>query len=74
MKKEQKIKLINEAILRSEVATSLNMKAELIDGKIVYSQDAKSSTSIYSIRIKFSQILYKLQGNDIRELKLKYRF
>lgn len=67
--KEEKVRQINEAIARSEVAVKKGFKAEIIDGKIVYTMKGKSSFGSYDKRITFNDVLNTLWGDDIRKLK-----
>jgi len=68
--KENKVKLINEAIGCSEVAIGKGALAELLeDGTIQYSILTKTrSGRDYRVRVNFADILILLHGEDMRRL------
>ena len=67
MTKSDKINKVNEAIKRSSAATSTGMKAELINGNIVYSQPYNNYANT-SKKISFRDILFLLHVEDIKNL------
>ena len=69
MTKEEKEKIINEAIRGSSVAMEQGARAEIIDGRITYSKLFKSSFGTqYRGKIGFMDILSLLHGEEIRRL------
>ena len=70
MKKQDKINKVNGAIKRSSAATSTGMKAELINGNIVYSQPYNNYANT-SKKISFKNVLFLLNIEDVRNLTTK---
>jgi HJR/Mrr/RecB family endonuclease len=63
-----KIQMINEAILRSEYAVNKNAKAEIVNGKVVYSCDRQNVTCVTRIKLTYKEILGMLWGQDARAI------
>jgi len=69
MNKQAKIDQINDAITRSSVAASKEAKAELVNGKVVYTFIRKGAYTSTRIRATLMDILSMLNGEDIRIIK-----
>lgn len=71
--KIEKVKTINEAIQKSNVAKKYEMKAELRNNKIVYTQTRITAMGTTTrIRIVFKDILFTLQREDVLNLHKLY--
>ena len=70
MNKQEKVKLINQAIKRSSVAREKGAKAEILkDGRIEYTMFGTSTAGRkYRMKVPFSKILGLLHGEDMRRL------
>ena len=67
MKKTDKVKMINDAIGRSSVATKKQAKASIDrDGNIEYTMLSRNGK--YTMRVKYSEILATLHGEDMRKI------
>ena len=70
MTKQEKVKLINQAIKRSSVAREKGAKAEILkDGRIEYTMLGTTTAGRkYHMKVPFSKILGLLRGEDMRRL------
>lgn len=69
----EKVALINEALVNSGAAVKEQAKAEIVDGKILYSKERKNSTSTTKVRLTFKEILWMTNGTDARNIIQKMR-
>jgi len=69
MSKHTKADKINEAIARSASAVDKQAKAEIVEGLIVYSIVRKGAYVTTRIRVTLMDILYMLNGADVRAIK-----
>lgn len=69
MKAIEKVALINEALVKSGAAIKESAKAEIIDGKILYSKERKNSLGTTTkIRLTLKEIIWMTNGNDARNI------
>lgn len=72
-KKEKKVNDINEALQKSSIYNKVKPKAEIIEGRIVYSMLSTSSLGKpYRIKVDFMTILGQMHGDQMREIYAKY--
>lgn len=69
----EKVALINEALVNSGAAVKEQAKAEIVDGKILYSKERKNATSTTKVRLTFKEILWMTNGTDARNIIQKMR-
>lgn len=68
MTNAQKIQMINEALERSGAASKYSAKAEIVNGKILYSKSRMNATCESKIRLTFKEILWMTNGQDARAI------
>jgi len=70
MDKQEKVKLVNQAIRRSSVAREKGAKAEVLkDGRLEYTMFGRTTAGRkYRMKVPFSKILGLLHGEDMRRL------
>ncbi len=69
----EKVALINEALVNSGAAVKESAKAEIIDGKILYSKERKNATCTTKVRLTFKEIIWMTNGTDARVIIEKMR-
>lgn len=60
----QKVQMINEALIKSGAAVKESAKAEIIEGKVLYSKVRMNATGASKIRLTFREILWMTNGQD----------
>jgi hypothetical protein len=64
-----KINMINEALVKSGASVKESAKAEIVDGKIVYTKERKNATCVTRIRLTFKEILWMMNSQDAIAIK-----